>query len=204
MSKLFRLLVISFSTSFLFANTFAASEFLQYAKTLSATGVINAQNFEVGYRLTDKLSRAESAKLVVNAMKIPSGECSGTVYADVSAALGNLCGYIETANSNGLIASASYFRPNDPVTRAEFAKFVANAAKLTLTSTATGFSDVSESNTLSGYINALAEAGIINITTHFRPNDSITRGEAFKMLVGAIEYTMIPVRESIVSGEMGN
>lgn len=73
-----------------------------------------------------------------------------------------------------------------------YKKFVATAATATLVASAivpvasaAGFSDVAENNEFASYINALAEAGIINgyaSDNTFRPSNKLTRGQVAIML----------------------
>jgi len=72
------------------------------------------------------------------------------------------------------------------ITRAEMAKIAVNVGKISPTEcTGKIFSDVTiELGDLCGYIEAAANAGIINGTAQkFRPADFITRAESLKMLL---------------------
>lgn len=69
------------------------------------------------------------AKLAVKMAKLDAGACRGTVFADVSDELGDLCSYAETAAGNGVVSRAgAQFRPTDPVTRGEMVKMLVSAA----------------------------------------------------------------------------
>ena len=87
------------------------------------------------------------------------------------------------------------FRPEDPVTRAEFAKMIVvmlgleNAANL-MKGQAVSFSDVSANHWASGYINVAEMKGVVNGYPDgtFKPEASITYAEALKMILTAMGY----------------
>ncbi len=71
------------------------------------------------------------------------------------------------------------------LTRAEFLKLVLNAAGVNVANeSAPNYSDVSSDNTLAKYIAYATRTGIVSgQNSQFRPNDTITRAEAMKILV---------------------
>ncbi|HQD74889.1 MAG TPA: S-layer homology domain-containing protein, partial [Bacillota bacterium] len=87
------------------------------------------------------------------------------------------------------------FRPEEPVTRAEFAKMIVvmlgleNAANL-MKGQAVSFSDVSATHWASGYINVAEMKGVVNGYPDgtFKPEASITYAEALKMILTAMGY----------------
>ena len=83
--------------------------------------------------------------------------------------------------------------PDDTImTRGDFAAYTAKVCKLTETDKNVYFSDVPRSNGNVSYINALADAGIINKDSKlFRPDDAITVPEAVKIVVNAIGYALV-------------
>ena len=87
---------------------------------------------------------------------IAQGSCSSTVFDDVSASLGDLCGYIEQGAEAGVVSQSNVeFRPNAPITRAELTKILFAARGILPAKGAFGFYDVPENmGTLRGYINA--------------------------------------------------
>lgn len=179
--------IVASSMSATFAAT--TSEFLQYADALATAGIIN-KNTEVGYRLGDSLTRAEMAKIAANINGATPDVCTGVVYFDVTANLGDLCGYIEAASAAGLVSKTqAKFRPLDKVTRAEATKMLLTAKEIPPTTIDAGFKDLIAGSDLNGYINAAAAEGIIRTGTTFRPNDSITRGESFKIAANALGST---------------
>ncbi len=169
-------------------TAFAASEFAMYAEELATAGVINTQASDAGYRLGDNITRAEMAKIAVKLADGAAAECAGNVFSDVTASLGDLCGYIEAAADAGIVSTANAkFRPADLVTRAEMVKMLLAAKGVAPTDVSAGFSDVTASlGDLAGYINAGVEEGLLKSGTSFRPNATATRGEAFKVAAGAL------------------
>jgi S-layer homology domain len=162
----------------------AASEFLPYAEVLADNGVIGAQSTEAGYRLSNNVTRAELAKVVANLGGIEAMACSGDVYSDVGAGLGDLCGFVEALADAGVVSTASAtFRPNANVTRAEMIKMILGTLGETPSDVDAGYMDVDGLGDLRGYINRANEIGCISSGMYFRPNASSTRGEAFKVAV---------------------
>ncbi|NRH20577.1 S-layer homology domain-containing protein [Candidatus Gracilibacteria bacterium] len=103
--------------------------------------------------------------------------------------------YAELLADNSVIgvqSNESGYRLGDTVTRAELAKITANLGGYTATECAgTTYGDVGASlGDLCGYIESLAEAGVVSTANaNFRPNASVTRAEAVKMLLGAVGET---------------
>lgn len=83
------------------------------------------------------------------------------------------------------------FRPEDPITRGEFAQMIVTSLKGTLTKS--DFSDIEE-NSAKEAIELVAQNGIIlgYGDKTFRPNDTITRAEAVTMLNRMFERTTTP------------
>jgi hypothetical protein len=100
--------------------------------------------------------------------------------------------YAELLADNSVIgvqSNESGYRLGDTVTRAELAKITANIGGYTSTACAgTTYGDVgSKLGDLCGAIEALAEAGVVSTANaNFRPNASVTRAEAVKMLLGSV------------------
>ncbi len=87
------------------------------------------------------------------------------------------------------------YRPDEPVTRAQFAKIVVaslgvgEAAQYAAGSTK--FADVAEDHWAAGYINVAVDVGVINgyPDGSFQPENRVTFAEAVKMIVAALGYT---------------
>jgi len=86
--------------------------------------------------------------------------------------------------------TASQFQPEKPVTRGEFAAFIARGLGLSGDKKAAArFKDVNPSTAMAAYIGAATKAGIVvgNQDGTFKPNDPITRQEIAIMTVRATE-----------------
>ncbi len=172
--------LVAASTSASFVS--AASEFLPYAEALADNGTISTQSTEAGYRLGANITRAELAKVVANLGEFTPTSCAGDVYSDVNSTLGDLCGYVEALAEAGVVSTSNAtYRPNANVTRAEAVKLILGALGETGSDVAAGYTDVAALGDLTSYINRANEIGVIGDATYFRPNASITRGEAFKI-----------------------
>ena len=79
------------------------------------------------------------------------------------------------------------FRPDDSLTREAAAAIIARAFGLTSDAAESSFSDVDSSRWSLQYIEACAEAGIINGYTDgtFRPTENVTRAQMAKMIAAA-------------------
>lgn len=106
----------------------------------------------------------------------------GAIYSLVEA------GIINGIEENGVLN----FKPENTITRAEFAKLIAVklAGNVTLTETTAQFPDVAQDYWANPYIAYAVKAGIINGNPDgtFRPFNPVTYGEAIKMLVCAKGY----------------
>ena len=170
----------------------AASEFLPYAEVLADNDVIGVQSTEAGYRLGATITRAELAKVTANLGGYVPTDCAGDVFGDVDAGLGDLCGYIEALAEAGVVSTANAnYRPAANVTRAEAVKLILGALGESTTEESAGYMDVTDVlGDLAGYINRANELGVVGDATYFRPNASITRGEAFKIAAAAAGLEM--------------
>ncbi len=134
-------------------------------------------------------------------------DVQGTEYEGDAALLGTL---------NIMTGDAGGFRPNDTITRAEFAAIVSrvlgleNAAKAS--GGATNYNDVPATHWAAGYINLASSLQIINGygDGNFGAEDPVTFEQALKMLVVALGYKDdadakggYPVGYMIVAAEKG-
>lgn len=112
--------------------------------------------------------------------------------ASLVAAASEFLPYAETLADNGVITAQSSeagYRLGDNVTRAEIAKVVANLGGIDpLACSGTTYSDVGSGlGDLCGYVEALADAGVVSTSSAtFRPNANVTRAEMVKMILGAL------------------
>lgn len=94
-------------------------------------------------------------------------------------------GYIVNNASN-----PTNYRLSDTITRREVMKIMANTSKSTIPTTCSGvFSDVKSNDWGCRYIEWGVNAKIIAKNTSFRPNDSISKSEALKMILNVNKVT---------------
>jgi hypothetical protein len=81
------------------------------------------------------------------------------------------------------------FRPSDPVTRGQMAKFIVNGFNLGADGNIQQFGDVPSTNPFFAYINILKTEGIISGYSDgtYRPNAYVTRGETAKFIHNALK-----------------
>jgi S-layer homology domain len=112
--------------------------------------------------------------------------------ASLVAAASEFLPYAETLADNSVISAQSTeagYRLGDNVTRAEIAKVVANLGGIDpVACSGTTYSDVGSGlGDLCGYVEALADAGVVSTSSAtFRPNANVTRAEMVKMILGAL------------------
>ncbi|MED4890172.1 NEAT domain-containing protein [Lysinibacillus sp. FSL R7-0073] len=88
----------------------------------------------------------------------------------------------------GIVKAQDNFRPNDNITRSQFALMVARSLNVSSTKDA-GFKDTGKlSAEAVQAINALAEAGIVKKTANFNPNDTLTRQQAAVMIYRTVTH----------------
>lgn len=108
---------------------------------------------------------------------------------------------IVQAMLNGVVVADKNFRPKDSITRAEFAKIIAESFGFEDTRAREPFSDVEEGDWYYEYVSALYNNGIIDGYEDgtFRPKESITRAEASKIMANAfaVNKGIIPLKETI-------
>ncbi|MBQ4516559.1 MAG: S-layer homology domain-containing protein [Clostridia bacterium] len=98
--------------------------------------------------------------------------------------------YVESMHKKGIINGFTdgTFKPDLNVTRAEFAKMIAQILALDTTGDS-DFSDIADNSWYNGYVAAVAKAGIVMGTDgKFMPDKNITRQDAAVMLARVLEY----------------
>lgn len=95
-------------------------------------------------------------------------------------------GYIEHLVARGVIDNTDKYNPDNNLTRAEFLKIAFNTAGWETSATGTTvFKDVAAGAWYTPYISLALSKGIVSDRfTNFRPNDTISRAEAAKIIVG--------------------
>jgi hypothetical protein len=94
--------------------------------------------------------------------------------------------FIHRLMVRGVVNNSTEFKPDNNLTRAEFLKIVYNASGQEVSEISeTTFNDVSSTAWYAPYVSLALKQGVISAkNTNFRPNDTITRGEVAKILVG--------------------
>lgn len=106
--------------------------------------------------------------------------------------------YIISMAAKGLINGFEdgSFKPEEKITRAQFAVLLAKLLKLNLNSNGKPFYDVKETDWFGKYVDAAAGAGIIGgWDGNFKPNENISRQDAAVMLSKALEYLKMNGKE---------
>lgn len=138
------------------------------------------------------ITRGELATIIYRALGEPATS-GATHFTDVPANqfYTNAVNYLADQKiSNGY--GDGTFKPNQPITREEAAKFLAIAFNFSSDENA-AFTDVPTTSIFTKYIQALVEAGVVQGTsdTTFSPKEQITRGQAAAILAryagGSIE-----------------
>lgn len=95
------------------------------------------------------------------------------------------------AEKNIINGDGDKFRPNDPVTRAEFSKILVNILGIPQSVYSLKFTDVDENSWYADYVNRLYGAGIINgvSETEFDPNGYLTREDMCVLVCRAKQYS---------------
>ena len=101
---------------------------------------------------------------------------------------------LESAVSNGLLkgvkaTDGTYIKPNDTLTRAQMATIVNRAFGAVERATLNGVADVSSNAWYYSDMGKAVKMGTMKIDTKMRPNDPVTRQEAFTVLARAIRAT---------------
>lgn len=95
------------------------------------------------------------------------------------------------AEKNIVNGDGDKFRPNDPVTRAEFSKILVNILDLPQSEYIIDFTDVNKTDWYAEYVNSLYTVGIINgvSETEFDPNGCLTREDMCVLVCRAKQYS---------------
>lgn len=94
-----------------------------------------------------------------------------------------------------MVNNAEKYNPDNNLTRAEFLKIVMNAAGWKIgTGTTNVFSDVASDVWYAPYVSLALSKGMINSNSQFRPNDTISRAEAAKIIVKLFGVKMSNVK----------
>ena len=170
-----------------------------YIEYLIDEGVSNGYQEEDGtftFRQKENITRAELARMINNVAGLSEeGDLDFTDVAAGSWYEKDVAIAVEAGYINGYPGEDGTFtfKPNQNVTRQETAKMIAMAFSIEETEETANFKD---GNEIQGWaapnINALAKAGILDGYNDgtFRPHNSLTREEAAKILVTALDIDL--------------
>lgn len=99
--------------------------------------------------------------------------------------------YIEKLYNEGIIfpKESTLYKPNDNITRAEFAAYLVNAIGLEEIKSSGEYKDVAVEDSFAGYIAAATEAGLIQgFNGYYYPNRNITRQDIAVIMERALDY----------------
>jgi len=187
--NLIYLLIFILSLTNFFAVKLHASEFIDSANSLAEKSIIKAKTDSSDYRLWNNVTRWEIAKISAKiwGYSTNKSDCVGDVFKDVWKDLWDLCTAIESLAVVWKInTKALFFRPNDPVSRAELIKMLISTRWTELTSKKSNFVDINWTWDMKKYIETAVSIWIIKNSSYFRPNDLASRWEAFKVAIKAI------------------
>lgn len=157
------------------------------------------------FRPFDSVTRAQSAMMLVRALKIPTANRPDPNFKDVSSAT---MGYAEIAAlvDLGVFAKAEYFNPTQPATRAQVAKILVEAFHLKGSGTGVkAFTDVSASHWFYSYVDTLVHNEITTgtTTTAFSPNQNVQRVQMAVFIHRSLDKG-IPAGETAMMAEVLN
>lgn len=206
-----------------FADVPEEDTFYQYVQWMACRGYVSG--YGCGgegepcpgsyFRPGASVTRGQLLKMVVNAAGGPDENPETPTFADVPSDSA-FYAYIESAASHAIIGgypcggenepcdegNRPYFRPGNNITRGQLSKVVALARRLDVATPSTiRFADVPLDYTFAGYIEAVAESGIVGgyacggpnepcdaeNRPYFRPANSATRGQVSKIVTRGYE-----------------
>lgn len=145
------------------------------------------------FRPETKITRAEVTTAVARAINLNVQENNKAAFDDVIKHWAK--GYINAAADKGIVNGYEdgSFRPDNNITRAEFAKIIAKLTEKEVHEKSAGFSDA-KGHWAEAYIAVLAEKGVITgyEDNTFRPDNPITRAEAVAIINRAVTRNCAP------------
>jgi plastocyanin len=100
--------------------------------------------------------------------------------------------HIETLKADKIIHGYEdgTFRPDQPLTRGQLAKFIAKSLQIDINTQCTNFDDIDPTNTFFTYITSLKCHGIISgfSDNTYRADENVNRGEATKFIISAARF----------------
>ncbi|WP_145150152.1 leucine-rich repeat protein [Paenibacillus xylanexedens] len=162
----------------------------------SSHTVTSSQELETGTKPT-----AEPKPNVESKPKVPTTPLTPIVFKDISTHWARLM--IESIAARGLITGYpdATFRPNQPILRKHMAGIISGAFELPILRKATPFADVEPGHPYFESISRLQQIGLIDgfhrsndsndLNDFFHPDVALTRAEAAKILVLALDLPLI-------------
>lgn len=184
----------------------AASTFVAYSTATPSSGIAagagGAGGNAANYPIIGGLSMSGGSDLTQSLLDMVSENfitLDDLLFEDID---GNWAmSYIQKLAQRGIVNNTTAFNPEGDLTRAEFIKMALNTSGESIDdSIASSFADVTESHSLSVFIANAAEKGIVDATGEFfRPDASITRAEAMKILMNVLGEDVSDVQENSFS-----
>ncbi|MDP4007638.1 MAG: S-layer homology domain-containing protein [Candidatus Peregrinibacteria bacterium] len=185
-----------------YVNSAYASQDIYYGDALNwavsegivdGSSVSSATNF-AWFRPGDSVNRAEMAKMMMIALKLPVEHGLTQAFLDVSPSAWHY-DYVHSGKKNNLFGgytnedgvATGFFGPRDEVTRGAIAKVLTQAYEFENVACGTVFKDVDYYAWYSPFIDTMCVAGIIrgDILGRARPGVAVTRSEFVTMLYRA-------------------
>ena len=161
-----------------FSDVQANSEMGQAVSNLVNRGIISGYQ-DGTYRPNQPITRAQAAKILAGVLKLDTKNAQAT-FTDVPVSYehyGAIAALAEKKILNGYTDGT--FKPNQPITRAQMAKIIANAFEFSSVFETLPFTDVNVHAESFRYINALYSYAITTGTsaTTYSPGNPVTRGQ---------------------------
>jgi uncharacterized protein YkwD len=144
------------------------------------------QGYEDGEFKPDRsINRAEFMKIVFDSFHLAVSKDADTDFEDVVRE-DWFARYVRTGLENGHISPEKYFRPSDPVTHAEALVMIGRIKKwdiIPYLASEDPFEDVETKSWFGVYASYAKHNGVLDsLTTHFYPNQHLTRGFASELI----------------------
>ncbi len=161
-----------------FSDVQPNSEMGQAVSNLVNRGIISGYK-DGTYRPNQPITRAQAAKILAGVLKLDTATAQAT-FTDVPVSYehyGAIAALAEKKILNGYTDGT--FKPNQPITRAQMAKILANAFELSSVFETLPFTDVNTQAESFRYINALYSYAITTGTSAstYSPGNRVTRGQ---------------------------
>jgi hypothetical protein len=202
-----------------FADVPVGSAFYPYVECLACAGAVSGYS-DGTYRPTNPISRGQAAKIVALAAGIGDAvPADQQTFADIRPG-GTFWHYIEQLAGRGVVSGYAcggagepcdgsgrpYFRPATGVTRGQVCKIVALTAGYSDPPGGQVFADVRPGSTFYPWIAQVVARGVVSgypcggpgepcddlARPYFRPADGASRGQAAKILAGALLPACVP------------